>query len=365
MSERVWRWRWQGEDPPSPCFPLSHSTASPSHTAVPLHAHVHSHAHAPPHPTMASAAVTYQSPLLWVPLKQTEDVDISTAVRSVISASYGEDPKHYSSSLNALARARTDAVRGGAGGAGSDAVARDLLFKWFHILEMLEVRFPELRVPFTWKDAFTGKGISQFSLAYEKAGVIFNTAATLSSLAAAVPRLGGSAGSAAGSTTSDGSGVVSSPVPAHAAAGAGASAAAAAAASSSSSALASTSASAGDSDGTKRAYTALRQAAGFFSYISDNFLHAPSTDMSRALLRFVIPLLLTQANEVFLERTLGGGKSSPGLVAKLASGVALGYTSLAEESKEWTSKEVVDRTWNMLLSVSIWLPRNFNGVVLA
>lgn len=102
------------------------------------------------HPiSLSMAASVHQTPLLWIPLKQTEDVDVATPVRSLISSSYGEDPKRYSSALAALARARTDALRGSP---GSDRTARDLLYKWFHILEMLEVRFPELRVPFTWKD---------------------------------------------------------------------------------------------------------------------------------------------------------------------------------------------------------------------
>lgn len=243
---------------------------------------------------------------------------MATAVSSLISSSYGEDPKKYSSSLHSLARARSDAVKGAT---GSDTTTRDLLFKWFHILEMLEVRFPEVRVPFTWKDAFTGKSISQYSLAYEKAGVIFNTAAVLSSIAAATPRLGGVGGSSGGE------------------AGAMASAAV----------VPSASTDASSPDGTKRAYTALRQAAGFFTYISDNFLHAPSTDMSRALLKWMVPLLLTQANEVFLEKTLVG-KSSAGLIAKLAQGVASGYTALAEESKDWRDKDVIDKTWVMLLT---------------
>lgn len=270
------------------------------------------------------SATTHQSPLLWIPLKQTDEVDVATPVRSLISSSYGEDPKKYSSALASLARARTDAVRGAP---GSDRTARDLLYKWFHILEMLEVRFPEIRVPFTWKDAFTNKPISQYSLAYEKASVIFNIGATLSAMASSTPRLGGSSaeGSAKAVSSQD-----SEPITAAAAI------------------QASAAPSASEGDGTKRAYTALRQAAGFFTYINDNFLHAPSTDMSRPLLRFVVPLLLTQANEVFLEKTLGG-KASAALLSKLASGVAQGYTTLAEESKEWITKETVDRIWGMLL----------------
>lgn len=279
---------------------------------------------------LTAAMVSHQSPLIWIPPKQTEEVDISTAVRSLISTSYGEDPKRYSSALSALARARTDATTS-ATSSGSDTTARDLLFKWFHILEMLEVRFPELRVPFTWKDAFTARPISQFSLAYEKASVIFNIAAVLSAVASSESRL-----SSAGSTAD-----VTSPR---------AAAATLAAATSPSSVTADSSASAATADGTKRAYTALRQAAGFFNYINQNFLHAPSTDMSRDLLRFIVSLLLTQANEVFLEKQLASGKSSPGLTAKLAHGVAKGYTDLAERAKEWNNQEIIDRTWTMLVN---------------
>jgi tyrosine-protein phosphatase non-receptor type 23 len=99
------------------------------------------------------------------------------------------------------------------------------------MLEMLELRFPELRIPTPWKDAFTKKTISQSSLAYEKACVIFEIAATLSSLASNQTRL------------------------------------------------------AGNPDGLKRAYLSYRQAAGMLTYINENFLHAPSTDMSKDVVK--------------------------------------------------------------------------------
>jgi hypothetical protein len=87
-----------------------------------------------------------QSPLLRIPFKQTDEVDLAAAVGSLISNSYGQDSKDFKDQLSSLNRARQDAVRG----AGSDTTARDLLYKWFHMLEMLELRFPELRVPFPW-----------------------------------------------------------------------------------------------------------------------------------------------------------------------------------------------------------------------
>lgn len=87
-----------------------------------------------------------QTPLLRLPTKVTEEVDLATPVGQLILNSYGQDPKSFSDQLAALNRGRQDAVRG----AGSDTTARDLLFKWFHMLEMLELRFPELRIPFPW-----------------------------------------------------------------------------------------------------------------------------------------------------------------------------------------------------------------------
>lgn len=228
----------------------------------------------------------HQSPLILLPLKSTEEVDLGSAVRSLIKNSYGEDPKNYAEQTSTLNRARQDAVKG----AGSDATGRDLLFKWFHMLEMLELRFPELRVPFPWKDAFTDKSISQSSLAYEKASIIFNIAATLSALASSQPRM------------------------------------------------------AGNADGVKRAFAALRQSAGMLSYINENFLHAPSTDMSKELVKFLVGLTLAQASEVFLDKTIEEKKGN-GLISKLASQTAAAYNGLVDDARELSGKAIFDRSW--------------------
>lgn len=82
-----------------------------------------------------------------MPKKVTQDVDFTPHLRSVISRTYAEQPDAYADELAQLNRARQDALRGSA---GSDATARDLLYKYFGQLELLELRFPELRVPFPW-----------------------------------------------------------------------------------------------------------------------------------------------------------------------------------------------------------------------
>lgn len=77
----------------------------------------------------------------------TQDVDFAPQLRQVISRTYSEQPDAYNDELALLNRARQDALRGSA---GSDVTARDLLYKYFGQLELLELRFPELRVPFPW-----------------------------------------------------------------------------------------------------------------------------------------------------------------------------------------------------------------------
>jgi tyrosine-protein phosphatase non-receptor type 23 len=166
--------------------------------------------------------------------------------------------------------------------------ARDLLYRYFGQLELVELRFPEIRVTFPWRDAFTNKQITQTSIAYEKASVIFLIAATHSSIAASQNR--------------------------------------------------------SDPEGLKRAYHYLRTCAGMLTYINENFLHAPSTDLSREVIKFLISVILAQGNEVFLEKCISE-KKSPILISKLASHVAYSYTSLSEEVKEFMGKGILDRNW--------------------
>jgi len=89
-------------------------------------------------------------PLLSAPLKTTSDVDFTGALRQIIATSFGESPDSYAAEIAALNRCRQDALRGSA---GSDVTARDLLYKYFGQLELLELRFPDIRVPFPWSVA--------------------------------------------------------------------------------------------------------------------------------------------------------------------------------------------------------------------
>ena len=173
--------------------------------------------------------------------------------------------------------------------------ARDLLYKYFGQLELLELRFSEIRVNFPWRDAFTNKLITQTSIAYEKASILFQIAVTHSSIAASQNR--------------------------------------------------------SDPEGLKRSYYYFRTCAGMLTYINENFLHAPSTDLSRDVVKFLVGLILAQATEVFFEKCTEEKKGHT-LISKIGAQAAFMYNSLSEEVKEFMGKGIFDRNWVTLIQVS-------------
>lgn len=228
--------------------------------------------------------------MIAIPKKSTDEVDWTTPIRNIIAQSYGESPDNYAAECAALQRCRQDAVRG----AGSDLTARDLLYKYFGQLELLELRFSEIRVNFPWRDAFTNKLTVQTSIAYEKASIIFQIAATHSAIAASQNR--------------------------------------------------------SDPEGLKRSFHYFRTCAGMLTYINDNFLHAPSTDLSRDVIKFLVNIILAQATEVFFEKCRDEKKGNA-LISKIASQASFMYSSLAEEVKEFMGKGIFDRNWVTLIQI--------------
>lgn len=228
--------------------------------------------------------------MISIPKKTSDDVDWTSPIRSLVAKSYGENPDAYAQECQALQRCRQDAVKG----AGSDMTGRDLLYKYFGQLELLELRFSEIRVNFAWHDAFTNKLTTQTSIAYEKASILFQIAATHSAIAAAQNR--------------------------------------------------------SDPDGLKLAFHYFRTCAGMLTYINENFLHAPSTDLSREVIKFLVGVILAQATEVFLEKCIQEKKANT-LVAKIASQAASMYSSLSEEVKDFLGKGIFDRNWVTLVQV--------------
>ncbi|KAL4742345.1 BRO1-like domain-containing protein [Aspergillus similis] len=234
-----------------------------------------------------------QSPMISCPLKQTNEIDWIQPLKDYIRQSYGEDPERYSQECATLNRLRQD-MRG----AGKDsATGRDLLYRYYGQLELLDLRFPvdenHIKISFTWYDAFTHKPTSQYSLAFEKASIIFNISAVLSCHAANQNRA--------------------------------------------------------DDTGLKTAYHNFQASAGMFTYINENFLHAPSTDLNRETVKTLINITLAQGQEVFLEKQIMDHKKA-GFLAKLASQASYLYAQAIEGTQEH-AKGIFDKSWVTLLQV--------------
>jgi programmed cell death 6-interacting protein len=91
-----------------------------------------------------------QAPMLSCPLKQTNEIDWVTPLKDYIRSTYGDDPERYSEECATLNRLRQD-MRG----AGKDSAAgRDLLYRYYGQLELLDLRFPvdenHIKISFTW-----------------------------------------------------------------------------------------------------------------------------------------------------------------------------------------------------------------------
>lgn len=143
-------------------------------------------------------------------------------------------------------------------------------------------------------DAFTHKPTSQYSLAYEKASIIFNISAVLSCHAAHQTR--------------------------------------------------------SEDSSLKTAYHSFQASAGMFTYINENFLHAPSTDLSRETVKTLIQIMLAQGQEVFLEKQIADGKKV-GLLAKLASQAGYLYAQAVEGTTENVNKAVFEKVWLLVVQV--------------
>ncbi|KAK7553828.1 vacuolar protein-sorting protein bro1 [Phyllosticta citricarpa] len=234
------------------------------------------------------------APMISVPLKQTNEIDWISPLKGYIRQTYGDDPERYQEECQTLNRLRQD-MRG----AGKDSAAgRDLLYRYYGQLELLDLRFPvdenHIKISFTWFDAFTHKPTSQYSLAYEKASIIFNISAVLSCHAAHQNR--------------------------H------------------------------EDVGLKTAYHSFQASAGMFTYINENFLHAPSTDLSRETVKTLIAVMLAQGQEVFLEKQVEDGKKY-GMLAKLASQAQFLYSQAVEGVQENVTKGIFEKVWLLLVQV--------------
>ncbi|KAI8893979.1 BRO1-like domain-containing protein [Globomyces pollinis-pini] len=232
-------------------------------------------------------------PLLFVPIKNTDQLDFKPSFDNHILKSYQVDPTNYSSQIIKLNNYRSDLA-----GLGLDVNGRDILYRYYGQLELLTLRFPidedQVKIEFTWYDAFSSKKVSQYSVAFEKASILFNLGALCTSIAASQDR--------------------------------------------------------SQEQGVKTAYNYLQVAAGLFQYINDNFLHPPSVDLSRDSIILLVDLCLAQSQECFIEKLLKENKSGA-MIAKLANHVASLYTSVLDGTTNPALKGQFERSWLDLIKV--------------
>lgn len=215
--------------------------------------------------------------LLVIPVKKTDDVNWLKPLNNYLLSIYG-NTSEFQLDLASFHKLRQD-IRG----ANADITGLRLYFRYFSQLELLDLRVPfaslnkHKKISFTWYDAFLPSAQhKQHALPFEKASVLFNLGALMSKMAALKY-------SESQKATND--------------------------------------------ECFKEAVQFLQQAAGVFQFLAENFLHAPSNDLSPATIKFLASLCLAQSQEIFNLKVIDGDleQKKNSLIAKLCSSTAHHY----------------------------------------
>jgi programmed cell death 6-interacting protein len=229
--------------------------------------------------------------ILTVPSKKTEDVNWTKPINNYLLSIYGSTTD-YQHDLATFAKLRLDICAGVHG----DATGLKIYYKYYSLLELLDLRVPfdtlnkHKKISFTWFDSFNPHmSYKQYSLPFEKAGILYNTVSVLSD-----------------------------------------------------SALKKYISNEGDSDESiKEALVMLQQAAGVLQFLRENFLHAPSKDLNRATTTFLIELMLAQAQELFALKVINGdtAQTKNSLIAKLCKSASNHYAECHKLVKHLAKSE--------------------------
>ncbi|ODV88249.1 hypothetical protein CANARDRAFT_26401 [[Candida] arabinofermentans NRRL YB-2248] len=199
-----------------------------------------------------------------IPTKETKDFDWVHPLKGYLTQIYGtfNDFENDAQTFNKL---RTDLIH-----CNKDLIGRDLYYKYYGQLEMLELRVPtdSLKLNFTWFDAFsTSISHTQHSTAFEKASILFNLASILSEI---------------GNNNED----------------------------------------------YKIKFDCYQKSSGIFQFIEKSFLHAPSDDLNIETVETLSKIMLAQAQEVFLLKYINENDNpKDSLISKLAKATAKLYNS--------------------------------------
>ncbi|XP_066546751.1 tyrosine-protein phosphatase non-receptor type 23 isoform X2 [Amia ocellicauda] len=239
-------------------------------------------------------------PMIWLDLKEAGDFQFSPSVRQFILKNYGENPDNYNEQLKKLEQLRQSAVN----------VTRDFegcstLRKYFGQLHYLQSRVPlgsgqEASVPISWTEIFSGKTVTHDDISYEQACILYNLGALHSMLGAMDNRV--------------------------------------------------------SEEGMKVSCTHFQCSAGAFSYLRDHFSHNFSVDMSHQILNLNINLMLGQAQECLLEKSMLDNRKSF-LVARISAQVVDYYKEACralENSDTASLLGKIQKDWKKLVQMKIY-----------
>ncbi|XP_049331506.1 tyrosine-protein phosphatase non-receptor type 23b [Astyanax mexicanus] len=234
-------------------------------------------------------------PMIWLELKDAGEFPFSHAAKQYIQRSYGENPENYTEALKKLEHLRHNVVN-----VPRDFEGCNMLRKYFGQLHFLQSRVPmakgqEAAVPVTWTDIFSGKQITHEDISYEQACVLYNLGALHSLLGAMDNRV--------------------------------------------------------SEEGMKTSCTHFQCSAGAFTYIRDHYNFNYSSDISHQALSINISLMLAQAQECLLEKTLLDNRKSV-LIARICTQVCEYYKECVRvlENSEGTFGK---KEWRKLIYMKI------------
>ncbi|XP_035175565.1 LOW QUALITY PROTEIN: tyrosine-protein phosphatase non-receptor type 23 [Oxyura jamaicensis] len=239
-------------------------------------------------------------PMIWLDLKEAGEFAFNAAVKKFVLKNYGENPENYNEELRKLEVLRQNAVN-----VPRDFEGCSTLRKYFGQLHYLQSRIPmgaeqEAAVPIAWTEIFSGKTVTHEDIKYEQACILYNLGALHSMLGAMDKRV--------------------------------------------------------SEEGMKVSCTHFQCAAGAFTYLRDHFPHSYSVDMSHQILNLNINLMLGQAQECLLEKSMLDNRKSF-LVARISAQVVDYYKEACralENSETASLLGKIQKDWKKLVQMKIY-----------
>uniref|UniRef100_A0A8C2W4E5 Tyrosine-protein phosphatase non-receptor type 23 n=1 Tax=Chinchilla lanigera TaxID=34839 RepID=A0A8C2W4E5_CHILA len=239
-------------------------------------------------------------PMIWLDLKEAGDFNFQPAVKKFVLKNYGENPEAYNEELKKLELLRQNAIR-----VPRDFEGCSVLRKYLGQLHYLQSRVPmgsgqEAAVPVTWTEIFSGKSVAHEDIKYEQACTLYNLGALHSMLGAVDKRV--------------------------------------------------------SEEGMKVSCTHFQCAAGAFAYLREHFPQAYSVDMSRQILTLNVNLMLGQAQECLLEKSMLDNRKSF-LVARISAQVVDYYKEACRALENPATASLLGRVqkdWKKLVQMKIY-----------